>query len=343
MSLYPETIYERIISAPAPSRQVVIPGATTFSFSTEESSATETHDIEYIDLPWAVADILGWSRTSGTGIYRKMPAQHPRIYSLYANKITNIEALGPQGQFIAAKGPDAFYKTMRLTVQYGTPPYRIVGAANRNGNDPFWQAGTSESQRYLQPIDYEVSAEFIQSKRDKFRWPTNSDASQPGEPIPEASGRTKKLVRMKMNFLWVQVPDDGLFAGGFDSNKFSTKIMDRILTVNDASFMGFPKGTLLFEGFKPIPKSLPVPATYMGLEDNQMPRAWDVQLCFSFFDPSPVGNHTALAPADQPRGHNLVLCPNNKWYRILIDAALDDEDNWLYRETDFTKIFEMNN
>lgn len=344
MSLYPESSYVRL--SLGKSRQVVLSGMTDFSFATDESTAVETHDFFQEELSCVVADILGWSKKSGIKIYRKIPARHSSYPYMFANKIARVDHLGPSGQFLSGLGYDARYKQLRLTINYAIPPYLIAGAANGFGNvpDPF---NDTEDRRYLQPIDYQISSEFVQQKMHMFNWPTGSDAPQQGKPIPESAGRSILVTKTKLSFLWVQIPDDGLFMGaggaaGFENTKTSPKIQGCIGKVNDKTFLGFDRGTVLFEGWKPIPRVSPVPSSYLGLPPLTTPRFWDVQLVFSYFDPTPVGQHAANA-AGEPKGHNLVPTPQGKWYRILAnDPAVDLSANWKYQESDFNKIFEMN-
>ena len=346
MSVLPEQFYR--ITSSAKSRQLVTDGSLDASFGFDESTAVETHDVKFESvrqLSFVIRDILGFSRKEGVKIFRKVPAQHSMFPTMYANKVSRIEFMAPTGKIQGVGGDASKYRQVRLKVNYATPPYRVVGAEQSGGPETFLNtAGTTEDQRYLQPLAYEARTEFVQQKRDMFSWPTGSTAPQAGSPVPEAGGRTITFPKTRMTFLWVQVPDLGLFDSGFSVSKISTKIMARVGTVNNASFMGFPRGTLLFEGWTPQPRMLPVDPTVFGQEweIGDTPLTWDVQLVFSYFEPSPVGTHAA-GPSGTPAGHNLIPAPNFQWYRILANnAASDVSANWKYAESDLTKIFEMN-
>jgi len=342
MTLKPQNTYDRLTTRPS-WQYVGGGGSISYQLGTDEGSATEVHDIDYNDLYQASIDILGWSKQQGTGIFRKLPAQHPYFSFLYANRITDIKGIGPRGQVIgrnAGSGPKpmADFKLVRLTVNYGTPPYYMAGAKGFDKTDPFLTAGTSEDKRFLIPSEYDSDTKFAAQRTTFMKWPAEAPAPLTNQPIKDTGGATIAVTKQRITFTWVQVPDHGLFPGGFDQNKTSPNIDKCIGRVNSEEFLGYPRGTVLFEGWKPMPRIMGIPSEALGLGFDQLPRSWDVKLQFSFFDPKPLGD-------ENKRGHNLAPCPKDrKWYRLItnVDNATDTSIFWKYQEEDLRDIFKMN-
>lgn len=299
-------------------------GAINGNFGIGSSQVTEYWDVPDTDVVQFVQEFLGWSVKSGTRIARNNPARHPYYPYLRASRITGLEGIGPNGIRSATYGMTASWKLIRLSVQFETPPYQIL-----EDN----QVTISEFQRNIVPEDFDAETEFIQRGGGQFQFPSGT----PGLSNLTIQGSVAQRVgKEKKTYLWVNVPDDGLFdSGGFDNGGFATNMEAAVGTVNDAYFFDYPPGTLLMLGWKPISRTMPVdPSVLSPGNPNIVPRAWDVKIVFSYFDPPP-GDVTKL-------GHNLVPHPTNGlWYRAFQFGKADTSQYWRYPTSNFYNIFEM--
>lgn len=299
------------------------------------SSAKEVWDIEDGGLRDFAADVIGWSRKKKgtTRIERFLPAQHPDLPYCWASGINSVQGLATVGKRAGkATGTDvAAFKVNRVIVNYETPMYDII---------PDEDVELGEWQRFLTLTDVTSVDEFYRRKLGVFQY--NSDDTIPGNlqgtRIPDAGSTAQLIHKLRYTYLWISVPDDGLYTnGGFRFGGRAKNIEDCIGRVNKEDFFGWPPGTVLFEGWKPIARTPPVDPKLLHVV-TKFPRTWDVQLIFLFFDPEP-GNQ-------EKRGHNLVPHPTEStWWRahMVAAGAGDEEQYWRYRECDMYKIFEMIN
>jgi hypothetical protein len=185
-------------------------------------------------------------------------------------------------------------------------------------------------------MDVEPATEFLTRQQGAFVWPVG--APRPGQPLSpsEAQGVATRVSKTKLKMMWVNVPDKGLFgADGFNATQYSANIEAAIGTVNAAPFLGRDAQTLLLTGWKPIPRVMPVPPLIIN---NSFPRAWDVELHFSYFrqQDSNVGVNGVV-------GHNCVpSAKDGKWYRVYQQNGNDTSQYWRYPTSDYSTIFQMN-
>ena len=308
---------------------------------------------------YIVESTLGYATSKGVnlGIARTLPMRHPEIPSIYASTVNNLQGIGANGQSSILR---AAWKQIRFDITYETPPYNIlddaaVAAIAAGQGAPAGSPG--EQYRYVIP-DFDPSVEFIQRRKGSFRFPQINDRGGVllGRAIPDSHGASLRLVKRKYTFTWCLVPDNGLFNnGGFFKGGFAVNIENALGKVNADTFFGYAPGTVLFEGWKPIPRTYP-----RNLMDiTQFPRCWDVRLTFNHFNPPTDPNDPAqntnvnidgVVYNVKTGGHNAVPHPTNGyWYRAILQdtkafpkAALDDkQDSWKYRYTVFDKIFRM--
>lgn len=78
------------ISSSVPSLQYVGGSSVGGSFTYGASSASETWLMrdDAASLVQFIADVLGYSKKSGTSINRKLPARHPDIPWIWASKVS---------------------------------------------------------------------------------------------------------------------------------------------------------------------------------------------------------------------------------------------------------------
>jgi hypothetical protein len=107
---------------------------------------------------------------------------------------------------------------------------------------------------------------------------------------------------------------------------------------------------------------MPTSAAAVGqLDPAFIPRCYDVEMKWLYFDPQPFLVPTGKTPENAPRGHNLVFNPepgagstgayvsgdnittvagSGYWQRALLkNKNADVNGNWLYFESDHDKIF----
>lgn len=377
MARYPNTIYGRITNQ-WPTNQFVGTGSTISGSSAGGiSSITETWQIRGTSqgkgntyysanqmepvvktLFYSIQDILGYGTSLGpnAGIARRLPSRHPENTNLFASSVGNIQGIGENGK---TSLQTAAWQMARFDITYETPPYNIlsdaVAAAIAAGQGA--PAGSpGEQYRYVIP-DFEPSLEFIQRRKGSFRFPkiAGRGGVLNGQAIPDPSGSSLRLVKRRYTFTWCLVPDKGLFnGGGFFQGGFATNIEEALGKVNADTFFGYAPGTLLFESWKPIPRTYPLQLQSL----NDFPRCWDVRLVFNHFNPPTDPNDPAQTTNInvggalynvKTGGHNAVPHPTEKyWYRSIlkspsqpVNAPDTNEQYWKYQFAVFDKIFRM--
>lgn len=278
-----------------------------------------------------IEDVVGWSKKSfgpqdpGPQIERHLPARHPFYRWLWASGINSVDPVGFPTQANGPLGAYAKYTLLRINVAFSTPPFPLM----EDG-----QVDLGEFQRYVSIEGQETTSSFIQQKNGCFRFGETAVGWE-SQTVPESGGMTITVSKTRIKLLWHQVPDIGLFTGGWPGAP--TKILDALGRVNDAAFLGYPKYTILFDSYNPIPRTMPVDPTLLGLGPQDVPRSWDVQLVFDYFNPesgeaAPVGWQGAPNPK------------NRKWYHVYINglAGGDVEANMPYDTHDMESVFHMN-
>jgi len=217
----------------------------------------------------------------------------------------------------------------RCQVQFETPPYRMATD----------EQTTAEYQRFLL-CDFETTSEFITrtavGPAGVFYWSNNAGALR-RKPISGSNQQSNAVLatKVKKAYTWIQVPDVGLFVGGFQASSYSPNIEKGVGKVNLGPFMGHPPDTLLLTGWKATPRTMPVDPTVINAPSG-IPRAWDVTLQMTFFDPQPNGEVDVA-------GHNLVPHPyDGSWYAAYLGNQQNNPLFLRYQRYDFDKLFKMN-
>ena len=295
-----------------------------------------------------VSTILGYSTQGGASMKRVLPVKCSQFPWLYASRVTGPEGIASRGQAIGvnAGGAYAAFQQMRITIQYESMPYDILSDASvqakNTANKP------AESWRYV-IWERQPASEFIQNQETSFVWPQQVHNRQ-RDVLLGSKGYAILLSKVRIVATWVQVCDDWVRNG---SNRFGN--LEACLgTVNNQTFLDYPRGTLLFESYKPIPRVEPVDPVVMNQVNkiSTVPRGWDIVLTWVYFDPtngqSNAGNAGNLndnngTPA---YGHNLVFDPiTAKWWRPLLNSTggfvPDASGYWRYAESDHSQIFKQ--
>jgi hypothetical protein len=285
-----------------------------YHFAYGQQTAVEKWDIADVDLDFFRQDTLGYavSNGPGLGIDRQLPAQHPQMQEMRAVSVGPVEALAPTGQRAATGGQTAAFKLLRVTVNYERPLYTMLA----NG------AADAEWKRFTIP-DVGPTAEYIVREGGSYQWPADHP-KLPNKPLIKGPARRQIVKKTRVTVTWYQVPDAGLFVGGWPGA--SPNIEGGIGCVNDDAFMDRAAGVWLFTGWKPEPRLMMKPNVGTGL-------AWDVKLFLLRFDlpDASYGN-----PAN--RGHNCVPWVDGKWYQVT--SVINGQT--IYPTYDFRKLFLMN-
>lgn len=315
-----------------------------FSYA-DGNQATLTIFVYDADLEQAIADLLGSQEANfggGSGsntLDRVLPAQHPRFSWLFCSRVSSVKpyrftgTTGPGGSQQNGRlgGKSSQYDLYLLTCVFTQPKFALytdaqLDAQAGGGPRPEWLRYT---ERIAQPTTFVLSREAGQS----FRYVEDNGAGQPpantNVPVPQP----QFLNQVDYNLMWRRVPYIGLFGGGGTGTPDNQ--LNGLSAVNDAAFLGFPAGTLLFKTFRVHPYEDPVSPSLFGLNVNtgQSSLVCDVELVFTYFNP-PSGVSMATN-----HGHNLAPWRDNRWYLVKDTATLT---NKIYQEYDFAKIFEMN-
>ena len=340
---YPQNVYSRINDS-IPSQQWVGHGtAISGNWNIGNSRFEEQWQIQGIaDMPQIIQNLIGYAKSKGMGndIARTLPSQHSLFFNMWCSSVSSIEGVGTTGK-------DDFYddiagwQEVKFGVQYESPPFPILadGAVN------------AEWQRYITPM-VESKSQFLQRQDGSLCWPTGTPNYASGQvPIQGNVGKAIITTVTQLRMTWIGVPDIGLFGSGGLSGSgtgSSTNILSSLGQLNDATFMGYPRGTLLFDSWAPVEKVYPVDPTVLGYPANSgnIPIAWDVTLTFLYFDPQnqdgTFGDKTTGQPTSGFRGHNLVPHPSNgNWYAAVL-AGQAATPTCRYNYVDFDSIFEMN-
>lgn len=300
-------------------------GSVGGGFSQGASSAWEVW--MFLDQPTYlagfIAGVLGYARKNGTTIRRSLPARHPLLPWCWASSVGWEGGFGPTGKREALDGVTASFKYLQCRVNYEAPPYAILAD------------GVPEYLRFV-VLTSEPNSEFLTRRYGSYRWPAgtpNLTSYVLAEGIPQL------LIKERLVFTWIQVPDDGFFTNGGQAypGAVPQKAIDGLGKVNSAEFYGYPAGTLLLEGFRLTPVAMPILPSIIGKDnfDGYPQRAWNVDYYVTLFNPPPADTNK--------RGHNLFPHPTQpEWYRIHKKGGADTEGFWRYQTYDYTKLFEMN-
>lgn len=262
--------------------------------------------------------LLGYSvRGVGGSLHRSLPHRHPTLPHMVCTRISNFQPYKFLRKATNAQlGTFAEYEFARCTAVYTNINYAIES----DGDNSRLHNG-DESYRFV-IREYQPTVEAIQRPVGSFEYAETS-ATGPDVGLEVASGVTQLLTKAQLTLTWVNLPEYGTF----DLNE-RPAIQEALLgKVNNATWRGYPAGTLLFKALKLDPVPAPFPIDFADVH-----RQWNMQFVLSFFDP-PYGNANS-------RGHNLVPFPgDNLWYKVV---SRDAGASTLYPTADFSTLFTLN-
>ena len=345
----PATKYPQI-SGQQPSQQYIGKGTGQLSgrFGYGVSTWSEEWQIPFNqDSDLVISKLIGYSEAgTQTTMKRTLPVQHPFFGWLWCSGVSNPQGIGSRGQLNigplngATGGTVNQWQQLRFAVEYETPPYDIVRDVDVAANDSkFYPA---EAQRFC-VWGREPANEFVQQEQDAFWWQQTGNGPKPnaGTVVQGSKGLALLLAKFRVACDWIQVCDDFVRNGSV-----SFPYIDSCIgTVNQFEFMCMPPGTMLFEGYRATPRTMPV-RMRTGNQSNggTIPRAWDIHLQWLYFNPCPVGNPQA-ADGNKRYGHNLVFnIATQAWWRPLLGTPLHANDSspyWRYPESDHSFIFKQ--
>jgi hypothetical protein len=353
----PGTIYPQI-SGVKPSQQYIGKGFGQLGgrFAYGVSTWSEEWQIPFDDASdKVISGIIGYSEAGGPAtaagignavMHRTLPVQHPFFPWLWGVSVSNPQGVGSRGQLPigggngAAGGTVNKWRQLRFSVEYETPPYDILTDAAVAGADSVYFP--AEAQRYC-VWGREPANEFVQQEQDAFRWQDKPYGPTPsaGQQVQGSKGLALLLAKFRVSCDWLQVCDDWVRNGSV-----SFPYIDLCIgTVNQNEFMSMPPGTMLFEGYRATPRTMPV-RIRTGNQSNSgtVPRCWDIHLQWLYFNPCPVGAVQANDGGFR-YGHNLVFSiPTQRWWRPLLGTknhANDSSQFWRYNEQDHSFIFKQ--
>lgn len=294
----------------------------------------------------AVIDLLGtnfYDLSGGSpGVLRRVPPmQHPIMPWMFCTTIIDMTPVAwvKKGIF-----PDAYaafpdntqtqpvcsnYDRWLITAGFEVPKFAVltdIQMANRYGTP--WQ----EWQRFVewpnQPVD-----ETLIREAGSFTF-AEGPAGVVGNPFQ--SPTPQQIPNSEVHATWKRVPRNGLFVPGTDW--LNINITSRYKTLNQATFLNQPKGTLRFEGAIAHPLPSPVPPQLQGIVLGNINCYYDVDMIFSYRNPPPFGIN---------KGHNIAPFPSQapgtsgQWGLVTVDGTPTGASIFAY--SDFTQIFQLTN
>ncbi len=287
--------------------------------------------------------------TNLTGLRRTVPARHPIRPYLNCSNISGVQGLANTGQKTDKK-VQALWKILRYTVDFETLPFKI------KTDDQV----SNEWERWVSTPGDPVANEYLKRQDGAYQYPDLAGMGNKTIPREVAQVMCKKKVRMT----WHRLPDDGLFNNGGRFNGGKAVQLDSGLgRVNRYRWFGYNPGTLLFDSWTPVLRSMPCEPLMNAVNLNQtgpfIP-SWDVELEFTYFEPPPAlagtyPNVTYVPNSDELQlagpgsyeelvfGWNCFPRPDgtNRWYRIFVRGMPDREPFWRYQTYDFNDLFRI--
>ncbi len=304
-------------------------------FSLENSEAVSVGYIPYNMRGSFVRDVLGISYTETNvilGIYQlhRLAALYHPVYTWMQCHSVHFSYFQPDGSELklpSQKPGYAFdyakYQHCQVTLRFKQLPWDYLTDADVSGS------GRGEWMRFTYDPDRTGNLDILsQTSGNPLKYAeTGPTGPSVGSSFPSQVGLP--VYKENFNFMWMYVPKDYIISAvsGSISGYGAFKIIQRLGTVNDATFLGYPAGTLLFAGVKF--DRFQWPYKTVGLSAY----GYNVTFNFQSFDPTKGNGFSSF------RGHNLLpYSGDGKWYYATVDGSTGGTP--FLRSSDYTKLFE---
>ncbi len=331
----PATDAKELIADTAPS------GA---NFTQDVQESTRVFKVPANKVRSAVRYFLGYSYVDPATkrLKREAPDWDPEYPWLFAHavgltpEVVESNPDNPNGEpynlspFAVGEAKYARYRHVIMTVQYRSFRCRFLP-------DSSITAAADEYKRYVQTTVSPTIEILSADGASQLKFAETSAGGPTVTPPPYTNSTAFPapigvlLPKAKITLEWLNVPRDYLSLN--PDVLFPQKLFECMGTVNNATFMGFPAGTLLMQPPELIEVPTPVASDTVGDVDYQVLQQVNVRIPLDFFDP--------LTGAVSPltRGHNLMpFRGNNRFYLCTRDGS-PDLDKAFLRYTDFSQIF----
>lgn len=239
--------------------------------------------------------------------------------------------------FGSGNDAESLYKNARLTVQFDTRLYDImddatfIGVTNKDVDE-------GRLIRYVTKI-YRPQGEFLVLEGNAYFY---AGLTFDGGARPLTKGVNKTVVSYNISLTWHFIPEEGVPSIFFNSTAPNIAI-DRCLgRVNNDTFHGARKGTLLLMAAELKPQ-------ISAFGD----RTYDITYMFKFLNPSQTeyfGNVPGHNHIFRPFGANATPTPTNGWYEAVASESLSQaatptnfvamaNDINIYNFADFRTLF----
>ena len=327
------------------------PGSPRVRRSFDNSSASRTIDVNWMEVETFTQEALGYSEVKGLGtatpyISRTVPwnfpsTERPRSdYGLWCDSV-EYEGMGvPDPEMVSQSGATvnntytgseetamAKYKLARCNVNFRTRTYDIL-TDQQFAAMPISLAQTKDEslwKRYITKIARPQGELITISGTNNGYYAANLYVN--GRPFPISTNFNKVIASCNYSVTWHEVPEDAVpmreynpSGGGVTNPNYG---IDRCLgRVNNADFNGCLKWTLLFLAVEIKP-----------MRDPFGYRVYDITYMFKKFQPD---EPRRIAGEDVASGHNHVYLPSTRlvgatlvaggaatpgWYEVMSDSS----------------------
>ncbi len=320
---------------------------STITGSVYDADAVITGIIDYSKLFGAIRYVLGYQTATNLSpfqLLRATPVVHPKYQNLVctsfdaqpivadASQLKTTVTPPPTGGYIRAF---ANYKKVLFTAKF--KPLQFAFGSNPDPDED----SADEWERFTITQAPKASLNILSSQGFQMKFIEGPLAGNKQATFPAPFGQLEP--KLDYTFTWLRVPRNYLF----DANGVPTKLWAGLGTVNDLSWNGFPKNTLLCNSITIAQYAWPWPA---GTESDFI---YDIGFEMQFFDP-PNGATSAYGwggTASTLRGWNLRPSPavpgtipaNLKfpyYYAVRVKMDNTPSDSPLLGQTNFDAMWE---
>lgn len=296
------------------------PRSPQYVFETDRSSCTRIIDVAWNDYHTFAKAALGYTvgpDLTRQCLSRKAPWGAPVYRSdyesfLYASKVS-VEGLGVDAAQGVIAGSDdyaeAIYKIARCTVEFTTRTHEIM-TDDAHSSACGGAADESLFKRYVTKV-VRPSGEFLSLGDGTAFYCNLRTGTAPSQvPVSIARGINKALLYFNLSLTWHLVPYDCIPSKFYNPNQPNDAIDTCLGRVNNDTFCGMPKGTMLLMAVEIRPLITPFGD-----------RVADLTYMFKQFN-NEVGT---LDVCNNPKGHNHFFRPKKDaldrgWYEGTYDG-----------------------